>query len=643
MFRTFTPYKNQRYYDLKQECRLEKNLFEDPEFPATDKSLFFQKSPPGNVEWKRPKEICDNPRLIIEGISAHDLNQGMLGNCWFVAACSCLAIKSELWNKVIPDWKEQEWDPIHTESYAGIFHFRFWIFGDWVDVVVDDRLPTIDGKLIYCHSNMQNEFWTALLEKAYAKLSMCYESLDGGNTADAMVDFTGGVAESIDMEEGKYATSIAARMKLIEDLLHVFERGGIISCAIKVSKSDREIHLANGLVKGHAYSVTAIQKVRMGQGLLALLNPEKIFLIRMRNPWGKTEWKGMWSDSSEEWKRVSNTERTALGLTVKNDGEFWMAVEDWCKIFTDVDVCRLINTSLLSIQKTWHEAVFFSSWTKHAEPRHNRSGGCVNNRDTFLQNPQFVFDITKEEDEVLISIQQQDMKIHRPEGQGKNLYIGFSVFKVELNRIYRIHKLITQTSAATSAYTNTRTVFMRKLLSKGRYIIIPSTFAPEDLGEFMIRVFTDVNSSCRELTQDKPKVTCWSICLGYPQLVSQIYVHGANGLQSQDSDGGANPYVIVYCEGSSVQSTVQKNTLDPLFDLRAIFYRKRPRKAITVQVWNSCTVQDQFLGEVVLPATLKDLAEPQKLQLHKRGQGMEEEMPGTITFKVVTSSQLTAM
>lgn len=45
-------------------------------------------------------------------------------------------------------------------------------------------------------------------------------------------------------------------------------------------------------------------------------------------------------------------------------------------------------------------------------------------------------------------------------------------------------------------------------------------------------------SSNRELIQDKPKIRCWSSFFGYPQVVTHVYVHGAEGLQNQDSSGG---------------------------------------------------------------------------------------------------------
>lgn len=46
-----------------------------------------------------------------------------------------------------------------------MFHFRFWVFGEWVDIVIDDRLPYYpDNSLVFCCNRKNpNEFWAPLL------------------------------------------------------------------------------------------------------------------------------------------------------------------------------------------------------------------------------------------------------------------------------------------------------------------------------------------------------------------------------------------------------------------------------------------------------------------------------------------------
>ena len=46
----------------------------------------------------------------------------------------------------------------------------------------------------------------------------------------------------------------------------------------------------------------------------------------------------------------------------------------------------------------------------------------------------------------------------------------------------------------------------------------------------------------------------------------------------------ADPYVIISCESQSVKSSILKDTLQPEFKTSGIFYRKKPRKPITVEV-----------------------------------------------------------
>ncbi|XP_038145881.1 calpain-5-like [Cyprinodon tularosa] len=634
------PYEGQSYAALKRRCRQNGSLFEDLLFPASDQSLFYQRNRIGNVVWKRPQELSSDPHLFVNGISAHDLHQGQLGNCWFVAACSSLASREALWQKVIPDWKDQEWDKENPDSYAGIFHFQFWRFGQWVDVVIDDRLPTVNGQLVYCHSNDNNEFWSALVEKAYAKMYGCYEALDGGNTADALVDFTGGICEPMDLIENGYKDDEEKRNELFERVLKVHGRGGLISCSIRaVTAEDMEAKLSSGLVKGHAYAVTDIRRVRLGHGLLAYFKSDKLNMIRMRNPWGQREWNGPWSDSSEEWKKVSKGERESMGVTVQDDGEFWMTFDDFVTNFTDLILCRLINTSYLSLHKTWEEAVLRGSWRRHDDPLRNRAGGCANNKQSYLQNPQYVFDVKKPKDEILICLQQKDRRATLKEGQGENLAIGFNIERVELNRTYRMHAV--QQKVGGSVYINARSVFLRIELTAGRYVIIPTTFDPGLEGEFLLRVFADVSTDCKELTVDGPRKTCWSGMCGYPSLVTQVHVVQADGLAGQDSGGVSDPYVIIRCEGEKVRSPVFENTCSPNFNTKGLFYRKKANRPVSIEIYNRNVLKDGFLGQVTLPAEEGKIQ--QTFHLKDKGDRNENDLPGTITLVLETSSVLTSI
>lgn len=45
-----------------------------------------------------------------------------------------------------------------------------------------------------------------------------------------------------------------------------------------------------------------------------------------------------------------------------------------------------------------------------------------------------------------------------------------------------------------------------------------------------------------------------------------------------------DPYVIITCEGERVRSPVQKDARSPNFDIKGLFYRKKPKEGIHVEV-----------------------------------------------------------
>jgi hypothetical protein len=39
------------------------------------------------IQWKRPNQVCRNPQFVVNGFNRCDMDQGAVGNCWFIAGC----------------------------------------------------------------------------------------------------------------------------------------------------------------------------------------------------------------------------------------------------------------------------------------------------------------------------------------------------------------------------------------------------------------------------------------------------------------------------------------------------------------------------------------------------------------------------
>ena len=82
--------------------------------------------------------------------------------------------------------------------------------------------------------------------------------------------------------------------------------------------------------------------------------------------------------------------------------------------------------------------------------------------------------------------------------QTQNLNIlTFMESQVEWNRHHRTHKLHTQEVVKSSIFKNSRSIFLRHTLKKGRYIMLPCTFEAGVQQDFLVRVFTSEENKAK--------------------------------------------------------------------------------------------------------------------------------------------------
>lgn len=447
-------------------------LFVDNWFPV-DPTLL------PTIEWKRPKDISPSPQFVVDDASRMDVCQGILNDCWFLSAVASLSLHPSLLDQIVP--KDQSFQ----ENYDGSFHFRFWQYGEWKDIKIDDRLPTHNGQLIYLRSSQENEFWTPLLEKAYAKLKGGYTALNMGFPHEAMVDLTGGITEVFQVAS------------LPKDLAHFLKpllgKGALVSCAnTQGILPHKNLY---GIMFQHAYSVTGLEKVQTKWGPFELL--------RIHNPWGKAEWEGPWSDSrGREWSEVAPEEQERIKRVRKEDGEFWMSLSDFRQNFDLMEVCHLSDATLSPAQRPWHCTMHHGKWVSKL------SAGGAHKGTWYWQNPQFHLTLLEEDDDpedpklscsFLVALMQKHQR-----QKGVHLFIGLHIYKAAAGQTYLSPQDLShlQPILSTPSYLPCREVVIRGQLVPGHYVIIPSTNQRHQEGEFLLRVLTEKGNSA--FSVDKP-------------------------------------------------------------------------------------------------------------------------------------------
>eukprot|EP00163_Fabomonas_tropica_P002696 TRINITY_DN1208_c0_g1_i3.p1 TRINITY_DN1208_c0_g1~~TRINITY_DN1208_c0_g1_i3.p1 ORF type:complete len:485 (+),score=113.83 TRINITY_DN1208_c0_g1_i3:1143-2597(+) len=235
-----------------------------------------------------------------------------------------------------------------------------------------------------------------------------------------------------------------------------------MGCARNEEGKNVEADTGRGILANHAYGILQVAQV----------GPNR--LVRVRNPWGQTEWRGAWSDHSPEW---TDAYLQQLNYSFGDDGTFWMSFDDLCNEFTKLFVCRLYDDE---IGKVWDKHVIHGEWK-------GLSAGGSMDHPTWRSNPQYLVRAAVNT-EIFVVVSQADARMHK----GNNTYstaAGAYIVKSTTPGIKDLQvtpdDVVAQTPFAYAREVSTPCDIQGGVV----YNIIACAYKPEHVGKFTITVY----------------------------------------------------------------------------------------------------------------------------------------------------------
>lgn len=478
-------------------------LYEDRTFPLhVERGRWSRNSP----SWKRPKDyVADSAgiRLFGDKVNRYCVRQGQIGDCFFMTALSAIAEHPKQLRQIMPTNAYRT----NGRRYRGIFHCRFWLMGEWIDVYTDDRVPYNDdvNGVFGGHSKEKNVVWVTLMEKALAKLCKGYASI-GGDQAAAYVLLTGGLVDKVDVTNDQTEND-----NLFKRIRQSIKCRSVVLTGIDENEVTNV--LLQGLVANHAYEITAATTVKHSK--------TKDYLLRIRNPWGETnklrppnengDWKGRWSYDSTEWNAIGRRLRDKLNVKYEADGEFWICMQDFHCIFGHVYFADTIpnfdESGFRKKDKLNRVITILGEWSGETT--------AGNDIKTKFKNPCYLLTVPSRAPSrdnqtpvVFQLIQQHQNAVSQSKETLELLFCRLDIFRIEKEKKTTDKRLQLSLTELTEpeSYVATRFIPYRYRLAPGKYLMVPNFLKQNQhlavSRTFCIRIFSGTSLKCRQVTKD---------------------------------------------------------------------------------------------------------------------------------------------